>query len=244
MMREGDFSLLLLEDAAPVFQARQQALGCQMPGRTLMPDHSDVLNDSSGDKVEESGQRNQHLENYFAYVADAIMVTEINGRVIDANSATCRLLGYSKDELLTLHLWDFVTNTSRSEILDLLCHLQHGVPATVQRTCCNRDGEHLVIDLRLTRFESAGRDLVIVVCHDVTETRRLEEQLRKSEHNLAEGQRLTQTGSWVLDPKTGETDWSIGICRIFGFPDPPPSPHYSEFRARVHADDRDAVDQL
>ena len=78
---------------------------------------------------------------------------------------------------------------------------------------------------------------------DITEQKRLENRLRQSERNLAEGQRLTKTGSWILDYKTGNTDWSVETCRIFGFPDPPPSPHYSEFRARVRPEDREEVDR-
>jgi PAS domain S-box-containing protein len=78
---------------------------------------------------------------------------------------------------------------------------------------------------------------------DITEQKRLENRLRESEKNLAEGQRLTKTGSWVLDYPTGNTDWSVETCRIFGFPDPPPSPHYTEFRARVRPEDREAVDR-
>jgi len=89
----------------------------------------------------------------------------------------------------------------------------------------------------------AGRDLIVVSCRDVTDQKRLEDRLRRSEKNLAEGQRLTKTGSWVLDYHTGNTDWSVETCRIFGFPDPPPSPHYSEFRARVQAEDREGVDR-
>ncbi len=78
---------------------------------------------------------------------------------------------------------------------------------------------------------------------DIEDRRQAEEKLRVSEKSLAEGQRLTKTGTWVLDFKTGNTDWSVETCRIFGFPDPPPSPHYSEFRARVHPEDRKAVDR-
>jgi PAS domain S-box-containing protein len=78
---------------------------------------------------------------------------------------------------------------------------------------------------------------------DVDDQRKAEAKLLQSERNLAEGQRLTKTGSWVLDLKTGQTDWSVETCRIFGFPDPPPSPHYSEFLARVHPEHRDAVNR-
>lgn len=78
---------------------------------------------------------------------------------------------------------------------------------------------------------------------DITEQKSLENRLRQSERNLAEGQRLTKTGSWILDYKTGNTDWSVETCRIFGFPDPPPSPHYREFRERVRPEDREDVDR-
>ena len=78
---------------------------------------------------------------------------------------------------------------------------------------------------------------------DIEDRKQAEEKLRLSEKSLADGQRLTKTGTWVLDFRTGNTDWSVETCRIFGFPDPPPSPHYSEFRARVHSEDREAVDR-
>jgi len=78
---------------------------------------------------------------------------------------------------------------------------------------------------------------------DIEDRKQMEERLLRSERNLADGQRLTKTGTWVLDFKTGNTDWSVETCRIFGFPDPPPSPHYSEFRARVHPEEREAVDR-
>ena len=188
--------------------------------------------------------RSEQSDKYFAHVADAIFVTEVSGQIVDANPAACALLGYSQGELLAMCPWDFVTSASREEIQTLLRDLPRGVPATVQRTYRRKSGEQLSIDLRLTRFESGERDLVIVSCRDVTAQKRLEEQLRHSERNLAEGQRLTKTGSWILDPKTGITDWSAETCRIFGFPDPPPSPSYSEFRARVHPRDREAVDRL
>ena len=90
---------------------------------------------------------------------------------------------------------------------------------------------------------AAGTLQFVGALMDITEQNRLENRLRESEKNLAEGQRLTKTGSWILDYLTGNTDWSVETCRIFGFPDPPPSPHYSEFRARVRPEDREAVDR-
>ena len=142
-----------------------------------------------------------------------------------------------------MRLWDFVTSASRKEILEVIESLGLGSPIMVQRICRCKSGEEKIVDLRIACFGCSGRDLVSVSCRDVTEQKRLEDRLRQSERNLAEGQRLTRTGSWVLDFKTGNTDWSVETCRIFGFPDPPPSPHYSEFRERVRPADRETVDR-
>lgn len=92
------------------------------------------------------------------------------------------------------------------------------------------------------RIEELERTIA-ALRRDLEDRKQIEERLQRSERNLAEGQRLTKTGSWVLDFPTGNTDWSVETCRIFGFPDPPPSPHYREFRARVHAEDREGVDR-
>ncbi len=185
----------------------------------------------------------EEMEGVLTHVADAILVAALDGRIVEANPAASKILGYSHAELVTMHPWDFVVSAPQEEILTLMESMCAGTPVTVQRTCRCKSGEHKVMDLRLARCSLAGRDRIIVACRDVTEQKHLEERLRRSEQNLAEGQRLTKTGSWILDFKTGNTDWSVETCRIFGFPDPPPSPHYSEFRARVRPEDREGVDQ-
>jgi PAS domain S-box-containing protein len=191
----------------------------------------------------ETSDRENLLERIFAHAPDAVFLSRMDGQILDANLAASSMLGYSKQELLSMFPWDFVTSASREEILSQLAGLTLAQPFSMERTYRKKSGEFRGIDLRLTRFNWPGGDLVIASCRDVTEKRQLEEKLLRSERNLAEGQRLSKTGSWMLDYETGVTDWSVETCRIFGFPDPPPSPHYSEFIARVRAEDQEAVNQ-
>jgi PAS domain S-box-containing protein len=51
---------------------------------------------------------------------------------------------------------------------------------------------------------------------DVTERKRTEEKLRRSEADLLEAQRISQTGSWKLDVSSGKVTVSPQIFRIFG----------------------------
>jgi PAS domain S-box-containing protein len=191
----------------------------------------------------EISEREKLLESIFAHAPDAVFLARMDGQILDANLAASSMLGYSKQELLSMCPWDFVTSASREDILSQLGGLTLAQPISMERTYRKKSGDFRGIDLRLTRFNWPGGDLVIASCRDVTEKRQLEEKLLRSEKNLAEGQRLSKTGSWMLDYETGVTDWSVETCRIFGFPDPPPSPHYDEFIARVRGEDQEAVNQ-
>jgi PAS domain S-box-containing protein len=77
---------------------------------------------------------------------------------------------------------------------------------------------------------------------DVTERRRAEETLRRSEAYLAEAQRLTHTGSWAYVPATEKAIyWSKEMFRIFDL-DPQQGPPAAEtVLQRIHPEDRDST---
>jgi PAS domain S-box-containing protein len=75
------------------------------------------------------------------------------------------------------------------------------------------------------------------------ENARLYEGLRRSEAFLAEGQRLSQTGSWEWNVRTGEVRWSTEHFRIFGFDPAVVQPSYAAFIERVHPEDLPALEQ-
>ncbi|MET0413333.1 MAG: GAF domain-containing protein, partial [Polyangiaceae bacterium] len=66
--------------------------------------------------------------------------------------------------------------------------------------------------------------------------RQTEEALRRSESYLAEAQRLSQTGSFGWNTRTGAAVWSSETYRLIGFPDGS-KVHADEFFARVHHED-------
>jgi signal transduction histidine kinase len=57
----------------------------------------------------------------------------------------------------------------------------------------------------------------IAALMDITERKRAQEELRRSEAFLAEGQRLSRTGSFSWRVATDEITWSEQLYRIFGF---------------------------
>jgi signal transduction histidine kinase len=76
------------------------------------------------------------------------------------------------------------------------------------------------------------------------ERRRTEEQLRRSEAFLAEGQRISRTGSWAWNVTTGELSWSAEHFRIFGLDPDATTPSYGLFLERIHPEDRPAFEEM
>jgi signal transduction histidine kinase len=76
------------------------------------------------------------------------------------------------------------------------------------------------------------------------ERRRAEEELRRSEAFLAEGQRISRTASWACNVTTGEVSWSAEHFRIFGLDPDTATPSYAAFVDRIHPEDRPAFEDM
>ena len=69
------------------------------------------------------------------------------------------------------------------------------------------------------------------------------EDLRRSESYLAEAQKLTHTGSWAWNMRTGLLFWSQEIFRIYDYGPPEIGPTWEQFLQRVHPEDRPQIEQ-
>jgi PAS domain S-box-containing protein len=76
---------------------------------------------------------------------------------------------------------------------------------------------------------------------DITEGKRAGEALRRSEGYLAQAQRLTQSGSWAWNVRTGARFWSQETFRIFDYDPEKVKPTWSDILERVHPQDRAAI---
>jgi PAS domain S-box-containing protein len=78
---------------------------------------------------------------------------------------------------------------------------------------------------------------------EIIERKGAEENLRRSEGFLAEGQRISHTGSWSWNVSSGKLTWSEEHFRIFGFDAEKTEPSLKLFMDRVHPEDRSFINQ-
>ena len=80
----------------------------------------------------------------------------------------------------------------------------------------------------------------VVFALDLSEQKRAEERIRRSESYLAEAQRLSHTGSWAWSPGQDIRYWSEECYRVLGFDPRDGLPPIEQLIERIHPDDRPA----
>jgi signal transduction histidine kinase len=79
---------------------------------------------------------------------------------------------------------------------------------------------------------------------EISERRRAEEALRRSEGFLAQGERIGHIGSWGWHVATGLVYWSKEHFRIFDYDPQTTMPSYSLFTERIHPEDRFSFEEI
>jgi PAS domain S-box-containing protein len=75
---------------------------------------------------------------------------------------------------------------------------------------------------------------------DITESKAIETELRRSREDLARAQRIAGIGSFSRDIATGRTEWSEEFLRVWGIDDKLEQPTAETLAGRVHPADREA----
>jgi PAS domain S-box-containing protein len=107
-------------------------------------------------------------------------------RVLDANDALLRSLGYTEDELKEMTLYDIVAHDQESVDLNIGRILEEGHWSLGERQYRRKDGSLADVEVNASAVPYNGEKAMCIVAHDVTERKRAErmlEEIREAERN-------------------------------------------------------------
>ena len=120
---------------------------------------------------------------------DAISVSK-DGIRIFANPATASLFGYgSVDELIGAPVLDVIAPESRDYVREMMNKRVRGepVPPTYEATALKKDGSMFLMELTVSSYVVKGEEFALAVLRDISEKKRLEDQLRQAQKMEAVG---------------------------------------------------------
>ena len=112
---------------------------------------------------------------------DAIEVIDPeNLRFVDVNEKACRVLGYAREELTRLSIFDIDPSVDESVHARVRNELLRSGFAVIESLHRRKDGSTFPVELSM-RLVELERDYVVVVARDITERKRAEEAIKESE---------------------------------------------------------------
>src|SRR3984957_17495598 len=99
-------------------------------------------------------------------------------RFIDFNAKACLDLGYSREELLSLSIYDIDPNVDQSMFAKLSVKLRDPGSVTFESTHLRKDGSTFPVEVS-TKYVQLDRIYAVSVARDITERKRAEDELRR-----------------------------------------------------------------
>src|SRR5438270_3400268 len=110
----------------------------------------------------------------FELACDPICVANVDGRITEANHAACKLLGYTRDELLQLNYADIVAPSEETTLWNDRAALLHGGVSVQEWQLVTKRGGSLAAEISAAILPD-GRWQAFV--RDITDRKRLEQEL-------------------------------------------------------------------
>jgi PAS domain S-box-containing protein len=174
---------------------------------------------------------------------DPIFTLDNQGRFLSINPASQRILDYAPDEAARMRLIDIVSPAHRQRVGQMMEDRNHASGnGTWEMEVLSRGGTRVLLEFSSQRIQENGQPHGFqIIARDITERRKAELALRRSEQSLVLSQRIGKVGSWELDLDSQSLAWSEEAYRIFGCVPGGVQPTRQTFYDQVHAADRDAV---
>ena len=116
--------------------------------------------------------------------SESIHGVEPGGRLMYVNNAMCDNLGYSKEELLSMSVFDIDPNYPVGEFPDFWKKIKEGKSVSFETDHRRKDGTLFPVEIRAKYLQHKGKDLTIAFARDITERKQAEQRLLDSERSL------------------------------------------------------------
>jgi len=129
---------------------------------------------------------------------DGIVVLDEGAKVYEANPKFAEMLGYTPEEVQELHAWDWDTQWSREQLLEMSKKIdENGFHLETYHQ--RKDGSKIDVEISANGVVFGGQRLSFCVCRDITGRKQAEEELQAEKNKLQSLIDSMEDGLNILD---------------------------------------------
>ncbi|MDJ0811195.1 MAG: PAS domain S-box protein [Desulfobacterales bacterium] len=149
---------------------------------------------------EELAESEVRFHTLIEQAADAIFVSDLDGRILDANWQACEGLQYTREALLGRNIADIDADLATpADAQHFLNQIVAGVPDTHARRFTGADGKPFPVELRISRIAMGDRQLVLGLARDISARLAAEAQLSQLQALLQAAIEQSPAGIIIAD---------------------------------------------
>ena len=141
-----------------------------------------------------------------------------DGSLTFVNDAACRMLGYMREELLKMAVWDIDAEYPKERRLAAWDELKEQGTEVSESVFRRKDGETFPVEITAQFIEFRGRELEFAVAFDISDRKQLEAQLRQSQKLESIGTLASGVAHEINNPLTGIINYAQLIRDRVGNP--------------------------
>jgi PAS domain S-box-containing protein len=129
-------------------------------------------------------QSESKLRSLVDYAAEAWILHDMHGTIVDVNKYAADALGYSRDEMLGMHIAEIEMTVKRGALGGIWNRMEVGKPVTVEGTHRRKDGSTFQVEVRLGLFDNVDEQLMLALARDITDRKAADAALAQANEQL------------------------------------------------------------
>lgn len=181
-----------------------------------------IARDISEEKVKEQQLvlSEERARAFFENSQGFMCTHDLEGNFLTVNGAGAIILGYTRQEILSMSLFDIIPPENRSRLQGYLDRvIKNGQDEGQMLTLDKQGGVHIWMYNNILEVGQDQQPYVIGNATDITQRYKLEKDLERTKESLEQTSRVAHVGGWEMDIAKEKITWTSVTREIHGMED-------------------------
>lgn len=146
-----------------------------------LEEYSRRLEDMVAERTKELVAANKKYAALFEHANDGVLISDVSGKILDANHKFCELFEMDKSQLIGIHFWNLEHEKDDAIKLKRFEKLLSGKAITYETQYVKSEDKKMFLDVSSKMIEVEGAKFIQSLYRDITEKKLLQEQLLQAQ---------------------------------------------------------------